>query len=186
MQCLKHRSVILILWHFNRAIEKYKLYLQICDEIGDSVGSACACNCIGVNYILMACPPSDIGCLQGINLTPENREYLEKAAYYHSKHLEIGPDSGGRFVANTNLGLCYGMSGDINASAKHHQDALRIAIKMQTLYGQSIAVGNLGLLALVKKDYPTSRTCFDQVSGLGDGVWCYFVWCCVSESSSLH
>ncbi len=148
---------------YEHANENYKLYLQICEEIGDSVGSACACNCMGVNYLLLACPPSDIGCLQGIKLTPESRDYLEKAAYFHEKHLEIGPDSGGKFVANTNLGLCYGMGGDINRAAKHHQDALRTAIKMQTLYGQSIAVGNLGLLALVKGDFNTSRTCFDQV-----------------------
>jgi tetratricopeptide (TPR) repeat protein len=149
--------------NFTHAIEVYKLYLQICEEIGDIIGSACACNCIGVNYLLLACPPSDTGCLQGVKLTPVTRDYLDKAAYYHTKHLEIGPDSGGKFVANTNLGLTHGMNGDINASAKHHQDALRTAIKMQTLYGQSIAVGNLGLLALVKGDYSTSRTCFDQV-----------------------
>lgn len=150
--------------NFLQAIESYKSYLQICDEIGDAVGSACACNCIGVNYLLLACPPSDIGCLQSIELTDQNRDYLEKSTYFHAKHLEIGPDSGGKFVANTNLGLAYGMLGEINASAKHHQDALRIAIKMQTLYGQSIAVGNLGLLAMVKGDHSTARTCFDQVT----------------------
>eukprot|EP00428_Durinskia_dybowskii_P082622 CAMPEP_0170428512 /NCGR_PEP_ID=MMETSP0117_2-20130122/39810_1 /TAXON_ID=400756 /ORGANISM="Durinskia baltica, Strain CSIRO CS-38" /LENGTH=99 /DNA_ID=CAMNT_0010687811 /DNA_START=45 /DNA_END=341 /DNA_ORIENTATION=- len=33
---------------------------------------------------------------------------------------------------------------------------------MQTLYGQSIAVGNLGMLAQVKRDFSTARTCFDQ------------------------
>ena len=30
------------------------------------------------------------------------------------------------------------MLGDFSSAAKNHQDALRIAIKMQTLYGQSI------------------------------------------------
>ena len=155
--------------NFLLAIESYKSYLQICDEIGDAVGSACACNCIGVNYLLLACPPSDVGCLQSIDLTPENRDYLEKSTFFHAKHLEIGPDSGGKFVANTNLGLAYGMLGEVNAAAKHHQDALRIAIKMQTLYGQSIAVGNLGLLALVKGDHGTARTCFDQ-------VWHYLIF----------
>jgi tetratricopeptide (TPR) repeat protein len=54
------------------------------------------------------------------------------------------------------------MIGDIAASARHHQDALRISIKMQTLYGQSIAVGNLGMLALAKQDLTTARTCFEQ------------------------
>lgn len=34
---------------------------------------------------------------------------------------------------------------------------------MQTMYGQAIAVGNLGALALKKEDIGTSRTCFEQV-----------------------
>lgn len=33
---------------------------------------------------------------------------------------------------------------------------------MQTLYGQAIAVGNLGLLASLKRDWPTARTCLEQ------------------------
>ena len=148
--------------HYLEAIESYKLYLQICEDIKDATGSAAACNCIGVNYMLLANPPSDAGCLHGVKLTPENTQYLEKAVTYHSKHLEIGPDAGGRFVANTNLGLCLGMLDNVNQSAKHHQDGLRVAIKMQTLYGQSIAVGNLGMLAMVKRDFSTARTCFDQ------------------------
>jgi tetratricopeptide (TPR) repeat protein len=100
----------------------------------------------------------------GVKKGPHTEEYLLNAVTYHSKHLEIGPDAGGRFVANTNLGLCYGMLGDIIKAAHHHQDALRTAIKMQTLYGQSIAVGNLGQLALLKGDFNTARTCFEQVS----------------------
>ena len=39
----------------------------------------------------------------------QSKEYLNKAIYYHSKHLEIGPDPGGHFVAHTNLGLCVGI-----------------------------------------------------------------------------
>jgi Flp pilus assembly protein TadD len=57
-----------------------------------------------------------------------------------------------------------GIIGDIVQSAKHQQDALRTAIKMQTLYGQSIAVGNLGMLAMMKQDFATAHTCFEQVS----------------------
>ena len=125
-------------------IDYYLKYLALCDEIGDIMGSACACNCLAVNYMLLASPPTDLGILQGVKETQETKEYLDKAAFFNAKHLEIGPDNGGRFVANTNLGLCLGMMGDIVKSAQHHQDALRVAIKMQTLYGQSIAVGNLG------------------------------------------
>lgn len=147
------------------AIENYKLYLEICEEIGDAFGGACACNCLGVNYMLLATPPSDAGLLQGFRQDDTNIDHLQQAIIYHSKHNDIGPDAGGRFVANTNLGLCLAMIGDVAQSAKHQQDALRIAIKMQTLYGQSIAVANLGLLALIRSDFSTSRTCFEQVSG---------------------
>jgi len=51
---------------------------------------------------------------------------------------------------------------NIIQSAKLHQDALRTAIKMQSVYGQSVAVGNLGMLAILKADYSTARTCFEQ------------------------
>jgi hypothetical protein len=113
--------------------------------------------------MLMVCPPTDAGLLQsGIKLTGTSVEDLNHAISYHFRHLEIGPDDGGRFVADSNLGLCFGMIGDIVQSAKHQQDALRTTIKMQTLYGQSIAVGNLGMLAVMKNDIPTARTCFEQ------------------------
>jgi len=145
-----------------RAIENYKQYAGICEEIGDIVGHACACNCLGVDYMMLSCPPSDAGCVNGFRHTTESQAYLQEAIKYHTKHMELGPDNGGRFVANTNLGLCLGMQGDAGRSAKHHQDSLRIAIKMQTLYGQAIAVGNLGMLALVRSDWTTARTCFEQ------------------------
>lgn len=145
------------------AIENYKSYLAICEDIEDIAGIACASNCIGVNYLLLTVPQSDAGSTQSSSsLSPESKEYLNKAIYFHMKHLEVGPDAGGHFVAHTNLGLCHAIMGDLSAAAKHHQDALRIAIKMQTLYGQSIAVGNLGLLAMMKNDYSTAKTCFDQ------------------------
>jgi tetratricopeptide (TPR) repeat protein len=145
--------------NYKLANENYNLYLQICEDINDDIGVACACNCMGVNYIIMANPDASIF---SIHLNDESVSNLNKAMEYHSRHLEIGPDAGAHFVANTNLGLCYAMMGDINQAAKHHQDALRIPIKMQTLYGQSIAVGNLGMLAVIRTDYSTAKTCFDQ------------------------
>ena len=144
-------------------IESYKLYLELCEDLGDISGSALACNCLGVNYMTIVAPPSDAGVVLGVKSTPKTIEYLENAIYYNSKHLNIGPDAGGRFVASANLGLCYAMLGDIVQAAKFQQDALRIAIKMQTLYGQSIAVGNLGMLAMLKNDCSTAKTCFEQV-----------------------
>ena len=147
-----------------KAIDNYKLYADLCEETGDMPGLACALNCLGVDYMLLAVPPSDVGFVgdKVVERSEEAVEYLNLATACHSKHKEIGPDAGGKFVAGTNLGLCLGMLGDVSNSAKHHQDSLRTAIKMQTLYGQSIAVGNLGNLALLKSDLVTARTCFEQ------------------------
>lgn len=147
-----------------KAIANYKMYAELCEETGDTGGFACALNCLGVDYMLLANPPSDAGFVQDSTKerSAEAIEYLKQAIACHTKHQEIGPDAGGRFVAGTNLGLCLGMIGDIGSSAKCHQDSLRIAIKMQTLYGQSISVGNLGKLALIKNDMTTARTCFEQ------------------------
>ncbi len=148
--------------NFLSGIENYKMYLEICDDVGDLVGCALACNCLGVNFMMLVSPPSDAGIIHGIREGDFVSDYLSQAIFFHSKHAEIG-DTGGRFVANSNLGICYAMVGDIVEGAKHQQEALRGAIKMQTLYGQSIAVGNLGVLALMKKDHATARTCFEQV-----------------------
>jgi len=158
--------------NYQSAIENYKLYLQLCEQQGDVVGSACACNCIGVDFMLMACPQTESGIVKSVVFNSVNIEYINIAIEYHNQHLAIGPDDGGRFVANINIGLCLAMAGNLTLAVKHYQDALRIAIKMQTLYGQSIAVGNLGNLALIKNDALTGKTCFEQhlqlVQALGD------------------
>lgn len=148
------------------AIDYYQKYLVVSEELNDNMGIAAACNCIGVDYMTLANP----NCESSMTLSQlfseqtnlEVLEYIHKAIDYHSRHLDVGPDPGGRLVAHVNLGICLTWLGDINRAAKHHQDALRIAIKMQTLYGQAIAVGNLGLLAMGKLDFSTARTCFDQ------------------------
>lgn len=148
--------------NFQGGITHYKQYLEICDEIGDTAGIAIACNCIGVNYMLIAIPDSDAGSLAAGTDHETNLDAIRSAIQYHERHLSV-TDQGGCFVANTNLGICHGILGNWTASGHHHQEALRIAIKMQTLYGQSLSVGNLGLLALSKKDNQTSRTCLEQV-----------------------
>jgi len=149
------------LGNYQQAIDSYKQYYSICKEIKDRAAEAVACNCIGVNFMFLASPISDAGVIRGVSDTSAARECLVKAIEYHTLHLGLA-DTGGKFVAHTNLGLCYSMIGDVANAAKHHQDALRTAIRMQTLYGQSIAVGNLGILAMLKSDTTTARTCFQQ------------------------
>jgi Flp pilus assembly protein TadD len=117
---------------------------------------------LSVNYMMLAMPPNtDQGCLQAHESGEVNMEHLSKAIEFHRAHLQVS-DLGGQFVAHSNLGLCYGMMHDWPQAGHHHQEALRIAIKLQTLYGQSIAVGNLGILAMTKGDTQTAKTCLEQ------------------------
>jgi tetratricopeptide (TPR) repeat protein len=144
-----------------KAIENYKLYLALCEDMGDLAGQAVAANFIGVNYLYLSASGVQ-GMLHAVSEEdPIATNYIQAAMVYHEKHLRVA-DSGGQFVALTNLGLGYGMLRNIIESAKCHQDALRAAIKMQSIHGQVIAVGNLGLLAMFKADYATARTCFEQ------------------------
>ena len=148
--------------NYLQGIECYQQYLDICVECNDIVGQCVALNNIAVNHMLIASPPSDAGTLKGANLNSNvTINHINKAIQFNLKQIELS-DAGGKFVGHSNLGLTYGMLKDIDQASRHHQDALRIAIKMQTLYGQSIAVGNLGLIALMKQDFVTVRTCFEQ------------------------
>jgi len=77
------------------------------------------------------------------------------------RHLAVA-DEGGQFVACTNLGLCAALQGDLAAATSHHQEALRIAIRLQSYSGQGVAVGNLGLMALRSGELATARACLEQ------------------------
>lgn len=138
---------------FQQAIENYEKYLLVARKTGETLGEALARNCIGVDCLQLAA-----------KMPPESSEYvrlLEQARDEHIEHLNIA-DEGGEFVANTNLGLCFAMLGDMDAAAKHHQEALKVAIKLQSFSGQGIAVGNLGLLAIKQKEYATAQACLEQ------------------------
>lgn len=102
------------------AIVQYDKYLTISSSMDDLIGISTACNYIGVNYMFLVSPISDCGCVEGANTNIDSTviasnspqqdhdlidvKYLQKAIQYHKRHLEIGPDDGGRFVASTNLG----------------------------------------------------------------------------------
>ena len=122
--------------------------------------------------MLQACPtneasPHDSDTL----LTGAQKKLVESAMVYHKKHLEFS-DDGGQFVANSNLGLCMSLLGDNANSAKHHQDALRIAIRMQSFSGQSVSVGNLGLLSFKQGDQSTAKACLEQHLQLAQSLKC--------------
>ncbi|CAN0523295.1 unnamed protein product, partial [Ectocarpus sp. 8 AP-2014] len=57
-------------------------------------------------------------------------------------------------------------------AAKHHQEALRVALRVQSASAQSVAAGNLGTLAARQGDMQTAQACLEQhlqlVQQLGD------------------
>jgi tetratricopeptide (TPR) repeat protein len=103
-----------------------KLYLNVCRQMGDSVGEALACNNIGVQY-------QSIG----------GRKNLSKAISYHSLHLQSGDDLG-RFIAYLNLGHAYREMGMPSQSKESTQKALECAQRAYSAFGESIACAQLG------------------------------------------
>lgn len=113
---------------FRDAIAKYQKFLQVCRAIGDVHGEALAYNCIGVDFMKLG------------EIDPNN---FQEAINYHMKHKEIA-DVAGKFLAHINLGIIYNSLGDYEKSSINHQFALRYAIQMSSVAGQSVAIGNLG------------------------------------------
>lgn len=113
---------------FKEAIAQYQKFLQVCRAIGDVHGEALAYNCVGVDYM-------KLGDIDPI--------YFQDAIQYHMKHKEIA-DVAGKFLAHINLGIIYNNMGDYEKSSINHQFALRYAIQMSSVAGQSVAIGNLG------------------------------------------
>lgn len=64
-----------------------------------------------------------------MDIQPQVSFVLHFILFYFS-HLEIA-DEGGQFVANCNLGMCFGLLGDFTSATNYHQEALRIAIRLK-------------------------------------------------------
>jgi len=112
-------------------------------DAGDAVGEALACNCIGV----------------AIQLRADGDDELNEAIKYHQQHLAVA-DVPGKFIAHCNLGLAYQALGRIDEATANHQHALRYAIRMSSLAGESLACGHLGMLG--SADQETSRACTER------------------------
>lgn len=123
--------------NYPKAIEAYEKFLSVCQSIGDSHGEALAYNCIGVDYHHMA------------EVDPDKSNLWQESINYHTKHKEIA-DVPGKFLAHINLGLIYNQLGDSERAAINHQFALRYAIQMSSVAGQSVAIGNLGQIGYSK------------------------------------
>eukprot|EP00949_MAST-11_sp_MAST-11-sp1_P002191 g2191.t1 len=155
---------------YRKAIRRYNNFVSVCQQTNDVVGAALAFNSIGIDYTAMAdaCDRekggdsgSPIDRFAVPELSDEKRGYLEKSIEFHEQHLQIA-DERGSFVAHCNLGVAHDRAGNFAKAARHHQDALRLAIHLQSSHGQCIAVGNLGLVAVRQGDLATARACLDQ------------------------
>ncbi|KAJ0411687.1 hypothetical protein ATCC90586_002071 [Pythium insidiosum] len=144
---------------YAKAIDCYQLVLSIGESSQQKLFVALAANCIGVNHQLLSSATKEL-VYTGQFVEPGNRHLLQ-AVTFHQKHLEVADDAG-KFVAHLNLGLTYGSLQDPNEAARHHQEALRLAIRLNSTYGQSLAVGNLGLLASRQSDLDTATACMEQ------------------------
>jgi len=120
---------------YQKAITSYKQFLSVCKAIGDTHGEALAYNCIGVDCHKLA--------------ESGMKEYWEEAVSFHNKHKEIA-DVPGKFLAHINLGLIHSRLSDYEKAAVNHQFALRYAIQMSSVAGQSVAIGNLGQIGYPK------------------------------------
>src|SRR3546814_4411072 len=69
--------------------------------------------------------------------------FKQKTAY----EMRISDWSSDVCSSDLKLGLCKAVLGKQDESLHHNQEALRVAVRVGTLFGQSIAVGNLGILA---------------------------------------
>eukprot|EP00752_Nemacystus_decipiens_P004928 g4485.t1 len=156
---------------YPKALESYKKFLVVCTALKDPFIEGVCHNCMGVDYMLMACPPGSSMQDSVTELPARAVSLLRKALEHHEGHLK-GADDAGSGVAHSNMGLCHGWLGDYQTAAKHHQEALRVALRVQSASAQSVAVGNLGTLAMRQGDRQTAQACLEQhlqlVQQLGD------------------
>lgn len=160
-----------------KAVDCYLLVLSISESTQQNLFIGLAANCIGVNYQLLSSEKKEYT-YTGKFLDAEN-PYLQHALSYHEKHLAVA-DEAGKFVAHLNLGLTYGSLSNPNEASRHLQEALRLAIRLNSAYGQSLAVGNLGLLASRQHDLETAVACMEQylqlIQSVNDRAAESFAW----------
>ncbi|CAM9122170.1 unnamed protein product, partial [Ascophyllum nodosum] len=169
---------------YGRALESYRKFLAVCKSLNDPQMEGVCHNCMGVDYMLMACPPGSnmqdrVGKLPATSVTA-----LSEALEHHEAHLKVADDAGSG-VAHSNIGLCHGLLGDYSTAAIHHQEALRASLRAQSFNGQSVAAGNLGTLAMREGDYKTAAACLEQrlhlVQQLGDWEGEIHTWSRMAE-----
>mmetsp|Transcript_37243 Transcript_37243/g.117206 ORF Transcript_37243/g.117206 Transcript_37243/m.117206 type:complete len:405 (-) Transcript_37243:91-1305(-) len=119
----------------------YEQYLQASRAVGDVKGEQLALNSMAINFFKLG--------------------RYEEAIELSNQHLQIA-DVAGKFVAHCNLGLAYAAMDELEQSSLNHRQALRYAIVMSSVVGESLACGNLGNVAERKGDMRTSKACLER------------------------
>lgn len=131
---------------YQKAIKAYANFLRVCKECNDTQGCALAYHCLAVDHQLAGTSvgTSDrSGPAAAETGAKSSEDMLRKALFFHNKHRE-NSDPVGKFVAHLNMGLAYAALGEREASTVNHQYALRYALQLRSLEGQSLAIGSLG------------------------------------------
>lgn len=141
-----------------KAIKAYEKFLNVCKTIKDLNGEALAYNCIGVDYHKLA-------------EAENNRDLWEQAIKYHTLHRDIA-DTSGRFLSHINLGIVYDRIGETEKSAVNHQFALRYAIQLSSVSGQTVAIGNLGQIGSksIKGDFDRMKVFVERYLNLSNDL----------------
>ena len=129
---------------YRSGIKQYKKFLSICVRTNDVVGEALAYNSIAVGYQLLG-----------------GEKALKKSIEYHTKHRDMA-DIPGKFTAYCNLGIAYAALGQMDKAVYNHQNALRHAIHMSSLEGESLACANLGMTGAQQGDVTTAKACVER------------------------
>lgn len=137
------------LGQYQKAIDCFNQFLRVCKECNDGQGCALAYHCIAVDYQLLGggLAADTKATASGHGSEPKIKpDLLKKSIFFHNKHRE-NSDSVGKFVAHLNMGLAYAQLGERESSTVNHQYALRYALQLHSLEGQSLAIGSLGFSA---------------------------------------
>lgn len=137
---------------YRKAIDSYSQFLRICKECNDAQGCALAYHCIAVDHQLLG-STSTVAEPNEAGSTGTKPEIIKKAIFFHNKHRE-NSDAVGKFVAHLNMGLAYAQLGEREAATVNHQYALRYALQLHSLEGQSLAIGSLSFSAGMYENDP--------------------------------
>ncbi|CAH3180706.1 unnamed protein product [Porites lobata] len=170
---------------FHQAIEYYKQYLSIAEEVGDRVNAGWAYGHLGRDYDSLGDSQRAIECHnQNLRIAKEVGNRADEGCAYgrlgriyhslnkfqqaiecHNKHLSIAKEVGNRACegnAYSELGLTYMLLNQYQRALEYTNKGLIIAKEVGDRAGQSVDYGNLGTIYLCLEDYQQATECTNK------------------------